>query len=244
MFRRQGNAIAIEIGEENTPIIVLDNACENLDELLLDAYTKDDFTSQESDFYPGVRRPAPADYQQQLSAWLLPLLTLHYDSSALSDKTECKAKTMLSTYAIATTAPDKLRPIQTLPHFDTAADNQFAVVHYLCDESHGGTSFYRHKILGYERIFADRLAKYGGLLKQQAISEKLHLTPRYMQGSTSLFERIHTVVAKMNRMVIYPSNLLHSGNINTNLGLSDDPQHGRLTISSFVTVSAFNAIKN
>ncbi len=144
---------------------------------------------------------------------------------------------LLSAFSIATLPTEKLRPIQMLPHFDCPADNQFAMVHYLCDAKHGGTSIYRHNLTGYERINESRQSEYRQLLKQQAIAEKLHLNSRYIDGDTQLFTRVHALEAKINRAVIYPSNVLHSGNIHPEHGLSASPATGRLTISSFIVVN-------
>jgi hypothetical protein len=57
-----------------------------------------------------------------------------------------------------------------------------------------------------------------------------------MRGSNALFEQLHSVDACMNRAVIYPSRILHSGDVNPLLGLSSDPKVGRLTIGSVILV--------
>ena len=121
-----------------------------------------------------------------------------------------------------------------LPHIDTPQSNQFAVVHYLCNQDHGGTSFYRHKETSYQTITQDRLYNYANQVKKEAIANQIHKKPRYMNGSDKLFEQLYSVEARMNRAIIYPSNLLHSGNVNTALGLSSVPKKGRLTIGSFI----------
>jgi hypothetical protein len=107
-------------------------------------------------------------------------------------------------------------------------------VHYLCGPEHGGTSFYRHRETGFERISAERLAGYSAKLKTEAQAAQLHLQPGYIDGDTSMFQRIYQVDAKPNRAIIYPGNLLHSGDIRPESGLSATPSQGRLTISSFL----------
>lgn len=57
-----------------------------------------------------------------------------------------------------------------------------------------------------------------------------------MNGSNNMYEQIYSVEAKMNRAIIYPSNALHSGNINPVMGLSSEPRKGRLTIGSFIEI--------
>ena len=56
-------------------------------------------------------------------------------------------------------------------------------------------------------------------------------------GFNPYFHSSDLVEAKLNRAVIYPSNVLHSGDIQTDLGLSNDPKKGRLTISSFIQLA-------
>jgi len=222
------------VGNEQTPIIVIDNFFpkpQKLIDLASEQEPEDKYQAQSSDFYPGIRKKSPTFYNEQMTEILLPFF-----ASSFAQQFK-KLKSILSAFSITTTAPEDLRPIQTLPHFDTVAEHQFAVIHYLCSAKHGGTSFYRHKSTGFERISSEKLVSYGQLLKQQALAEKLHLNSKYIAGNTKLFERIHSVEAKMNRAVIYPSNLLHSGDIRPEHGLCEDPLQGRLTISSFVLAS-------
>jgi uncharacterized protein DUF6445 len=218
------------IGDEKTPLLIIDNFVNNPKALIESANNKHDasFKAMSSDYYPGIRKTAPDNYLHLLGQ----LNTLL--SSAFNNQEACEINTLMSAFSIATMPEKQLRPIQMLPHFDSPNHLQFAVVHYLCPSEHGGTSFYQHKSTGYERITREKLSHYGKEIKQQAIAEKLHEHPTYINGNTKLFKRIHNVNARMNRAIIYPSNLLHSGNININTGLKADPKTGRLTISSFV----------
>jgi hypothetical protein len=246
-FNQHNKIKRCTIGNEESPILIIDDfssAPEQLIKMASDDSTK--FQEQAADFYPGIRKLAPSSYSEQLSLLLLPLLksinksTLCksiVNNSTLRNKNITTAVTKLSTFAITTTPIAQLRPIQMVPHFDSTADNQYAVIHYLCASKFGGTSFYRHKETAYERITAEKLTHYGAILKQQAMAEKLHDNPHYISQSTGLFEQLLSVQARMNRAVIYPSNLLHSGDINTVLGLSRDPRQGRLTISSLIVVN-------
>ena len=222
------------VGEEQTPIIVIDDFVNNVDELINFAVfsqnARETFCAQESDFYPGVRKASPLSYIERLKD-LAPIINSHFD---MTDKSEFDV--ILSAFSIACTEPDELRPIQMLPHFDTPNMNQLAMVHFLCDETHGGTSFYKHRALGYERITKERLMPYRQTIKQQAMAQKLHKNPHYINGSTALFEQVYSVEAKLNRVVIYLSNLLHSGNINAANDYVCDPINGRLTISSFAVL--------
>ncbi|MDX2367350.1 MAG: DUF6445 family protein [Colwellia sp.] len=219
------------IGQESTPLIILDDFITEPEALISLACDDNPYHAQSTDYYPGIRKPLPPSYGELLSSQLFYLLKNTYQL-----KGAVAAKTILSAFSISTTPPNQLRPIQMLPHFDTTENTQFALVHYLCDVKHGGTSFYRHKQTGYERVTNTRFPQYTTLLKHQAKAENLHLSPAYITNNSSLFERIYSVEARKNRVVIYPSNLLHSGNIQPQQGLSSDPRKGRLTISSFISI--------
>lgn len=221
------------VGHEQKSLIIIDEFVNKPDLLVGYAACAENgqFDQQKSDYYPGMRKPAPQAYLA-LFKTLLPLLKSTYGLNHVK-----QVDVIMSAFSLASTPINQLRPIQMLPHFDSPAENQFAVVHYLCEPEHGGTSFYRHRGSGYESISIDRLNAYRNEIKQQAIAEKLHLNPQYINGDTPLFERTYLLEAKMNRTVIYPSNLLHSGNIRSDIELSNDPEQGRLTISSFIVVS-------
>lgn len=216
----------LQLGQERTPVLVIDNVLLDTDWLCQQAQQAD-FSGQADNYYPGIRAAAPLVYQQAITQALFPLVHNVFAPKA------SELRMLMSAYSIATTKTSELRPIQMLPHFDTVEPLQLAMVHYLCSQEFGGTSFYRHNETGYERITAARLPGYAELLKQQAKAARLHETPGYMNGSTPLFQRLHQVSAQINRVVIYPGSLLHSGDIQQAL-LSADPTKGRLTISSFL----------
>lgn len=225
------NIEVLFIGQESTPLIIVDDFVTEPETLISLACDDNPYHAQPTNYYPGIRKQSPPKYRSLLCSQLCDLLKNTYQLKDI-----VTAKTILSAFSISTTPPNKLRPIQMLPHFDTSENNQFALVHYLCGAKHGGTSFYRHKQTGYERITTIRFPQYATLLKHQAKAENLHLTPAYISNDSSLFERIHSVEARKNRVIIYPSNLLHSGNIQPQQGLSSDPRKGRLTISSFISI--------
>lgn len=234
------------VGNEKIPVLIIDDFVENPEKLIdyasLNDENGDRFQCQKSDYYPGVRKSSAQNYQALIGRSLFSLLksslflsNMEADKATL-DHEASYLNVLMSAFSIATTKPEDLRPIQMLPHFDTPANNQLAMVHYLCNENHGGTSIYRHKKTGFERITEQRHDRYRQLLKNQAIAEKLHLNPTYIEGDTSLFKQIYSIEAKMNRAVLYPSNVLHSGNIRPSTGLCSVPESGRLTISSFLSL--------
>ncbi len=214
------------IGSEQTPLLIIDGLLNDSHWLQQQALAGD-YQADPANFYPGIRCQTPALYQHALSA-LSPLLQRVYAPQAQ------QLRLLTSAFSLASTPAEQLKPIQMLPHFDTVEPLQLAMVHYLCDASHGGTAFYRHQYTGFERIDAARLPSYATLLKQQAMAARLHENPSYMSGDTELFQQIAKVEARVNRAIIYPGNLLHSGDIRQIGAKAADPAHGRLTISSFL----------
>uniref|UniRef100_A0A486XK11 Uncharacterized protein n=1 Tax=Rheinheimera sp. BAL341 TaxID=1708203 RepID=A0A486XK11_9GAMM len=219
----------LSIGNEATPLLVIDDLVLNPDWLITNACAAPNFSADAANFYPGIRKPTPSCYQHAIQQALLPLL-----QTVFTPLQPASLHILLSAFALSTTPPSQLRPIQMLPHIDASTTNQLAMVHYLAGPEFGGTSFYRHKQTGYERITADRLPNYSAILKAQAQAAQLHRNPAYVSGDNTMFSRIFQVEAKPNRAIIYPGNLLHSGDIRPETGLSAEPRQGRLTISSFL----------
>jgi len=218
------------IGVEETPLLIIDGFANNPESIIEYAGDGTDFKADPKNFYPGKRKFIPSQYGEQISKYYLSLFQCFFGFKQANT-----AKPVISALAIADTPVEKLRPMQMVPHIDTPQSNQFAVVHYLCSREYGGTAFYRHKQTGFETITQTRLYEYGSKIKQEAIANQLHKSPCYMSGSNNMFEQLYSVEASMNRAIIYPSNLLHSGNINPLL-LASSPEQGRLTIGSFILV--------
>ena len=245
------NVSLLRIGNEQTPLIVFQDFMPDASELIEYALEQR-FVANPNDFYPGIRTSAPNSYKNRLVEIVGQVFQQFDDEqffAGLDGQQELQGtkspvpdiNVTLSALSINNVAEQDLKPIQMLPHFDSTQQNQWAVVHYLCSEEHGGTSFYRHKSTGFERISESRLSLYGQTLKKEAMAEQLHLNPKYIRADNQvehrLFESIHSISAKFNKAVLYPSNLLHSGDINPALGLSEAPNSGRFTISSFISIN-------
>jgi hypothetical protein len=219
------------IGQEQNPLLIIDDFYAVPEQLVQQACSEPDFTAQASDFYPGLRKQITGAYPAQSLHTIVPLVREFFAIAP-----EQKAQLSLCAFSLTNTAPEKLRPIQSVPHIDTHDPLQFAMVHYLCAESFGGTSFYRHRSTNFESINQERLTGYFKILKQEVINEQ-QTQFNYINGDTHLFERIYQVPLVFNRAIIYRSNQLHSGDINAQLGLSTDPVQGRLTANSFFCFS-------
>lgn len=153
------------------------------------------------DFYPGSRSPLPDAFHPAFADWLGTLLPGRAFASERNGFVS----------VVSTPAADLL-PIQTLPHFDTTDERIFAAVIYLFDEGFGGTSFYRHRSTGLEMLSRQSEPLYRAALRREVADPAL-LPRRYRNGGDALFERIHQLEARFNRMVLYPGRLLHSGDI-------------------------------
>jgi len=223
----------LSIGREHQPVVVLDQVLANPESLLSFAAGGDAFSATSNDYYPGVRKELPKQYSD-----LLCQLVLEKFPEIFEVPSDSQARVNLCALSMATTPAEKLRPIQSLPHFDTSHNSQLAVVHYLCSESHGGTSFFRHRNTGFEAITEGRIQRYAPALKAEVMGARF-LGQQYVNGDNEWFERIGGVSAKFNRAIFYRGNMLHSGDIRPEMGLSPEPETGRLTANAFIQLESF-----
>ena len=224
------NARVERLGAEQEPLLVLDEAVTDagrLVDIAAETATFDDAVVGGDNFYPGRLAPAPLDYVGGLSRALDPLIREHYDLRGVAPwRANCN-------FALATLTPERLGLAQRIPHVDTVDPLQFAVLHYLCDPTFGGTAFYRHRSTGYETLTVDRLEAY-----QSALDCELEAEPPqsgYINGDTAQFALTHRADCVFNRVIVYRSCLLHSGQIPRPEALSVDPRQGRLTANIFLT---------
>lgn len=218
----------LSIGNEQKPVVVVDGLLEYPEQLLEYAEQGVAFQSNPTDYYPGIRKTIAGAYSQLLCASIQKSFP---DIFGLNEQSASEVG--LCALSLATTVPDKLRPIQSLPHFDNSNPLQLAVAHFLCGSEHGGTSFYRHRQTGYESITPERVQSYATTLKEQVVKAQFS-GRQYMSGDNDWFERIISVEAKFNRAIFFQGNLLHSGDINSDKGLSGDPKTGRLMANTFI----------
>lgn len=218
------------IGNGGFPLLVLDDFLADPEAMIQTAVECKGFEEDASDFYPGLRCPLPGDMSEQITHQLKDILAKQLPQPNVS--IEC----LFHAFSLTITPQEQLKPIQCIPHFDDDNPNKLAMVLYLFKEDLGGTSFYRHNKTGYEAITPQNSKHYMNTLMSQATTEGLP-EAAYIKGNSQLFSRIHSVEAKFNRCILYPSNILHSGDINTEKGLSADPQVGRLTVNMGLVVA-------
>ncbi|WP_010216392.1 DUF6445 family protein [Sphingomonas sp. PAMC 26621] len=207
------------MGHEAVPLHVIDDAHPQ-PEALQEAAAAQRFARAAADYYPGLRAPAPVGY----AVWLA--------EAARAIGAATTSTVLRTTFAIATDAPAALAPIQRIPHFDTVDPTLLAAVHYLCAPPHGGTSFYRHRGTGYERIDPSRAAAWRQGLTRDRQRHGLP-EPQYPGDHTAGFERIGQADLRFNRLIFYPANCLHAGDLAA-AALGADAAHGRLTLTSLL----------
>jgi hypothetical protein len=218
----QRRTAVFEVGRERSPLLCIDDFAANPETLVARAVDADFIDA--GPVYPGVRAPAPRDYLDVLVAAISADVTRAFGAPPRDEFELCA-------FSMVTTPAEALRPVQRIPHFDGPESGRIAFLHYLCDASQGGTSFFRHAATGFEAITPARLDAY-----RDAIGEELG--PRvvgagYAHAGMRGFERIHRVEAAFNRLVVYKGNALHSGDIGARTVLSEEPRAGRLTVNGF-----------
>jgi hypothetical protein len=221
------NVQILRVGREQHPVIVVDDFLSDAAPLMHYASTAVRFAAPKN-WYPGLRaEPLPQPYVMEVIRALHTIIGETFD---LPTQGGLDANTY---FGLATLAPDALSTLQRLPHFDSANPRQIALLHYFCNASHGGTSFFRHRLTGYESVGAPREQAYFDALNRE-VATSGGRPARYASGDDDLFEETCRVEAKFNRLIVYRSLVLHSANVNPAMGLSADPRAGRLTANVFL----------
>jgi Family of unknown function (DUF6445) len=186
------------------------------------------FVEDDTNLYPGVRARVPAEFSRPLHAWLTRAL---HRAGVLEEC--CHISDDVSFFSIVNKSPANLLPLQRIPHYDCTDPRVFAAVIYLFDRGNSGTSFYRHRTTGYERLTDDNEVNYRAALNRNM--KQLGPPAReYTNGNSALFERTHSVDSAFNRMVIYPGNVLHAADIDGSLFDGGDNGRCRLTVTSLM----------
>lgn len=193
------------------------------------AASRQAFSDAPHNAFPGpeLRLPEP------VSAGLAQFFDEHLRRSFDARRTE----RMYARLSMVNRKPEALQPWQWQPHVDqlqTAPGQCVAasVLYLFEDESLGGTSFYRPK-----RAAEDTLAmiEESANLSAEDFSRKHGVTPGYMTESNAWYEKVASVPARWNRLIVYSGTVFHSGEIAHPEKLSDDPLTGRLTLNGFFT---------
>ena len=213
------------VGDEREPVLLIDGLLDR-PERLVDAAADTPFAPAygPAGGYPGLRAAAPLDYVEAVVRALTAPIAEAFGLGAVRPaRAECN-------FSLVTLPPDALVAAQRVPHIDTVDPRQLAILHYLCAPRFGGTSFFRHRVTGYEVLTAERLPAYDAARVTEAEGTG------YVADGGRWFARTGGVEAAYNRLVVYRSCLLHSGRILAPEALSPDPRHGRLTANIFLTL--------
>ncbi len=216
------------VGNERTPIVVIDQPVLATEGLREAASRNPSFHVDRRFAYPGIRARLPDDYVDVLVPELLSVI---HDVYNVPHNLESRIVHRL--FSLVTTPPDDLGVLQRIPHFDTLSPFYFATVHYLSPGTYAGTGIFRHRPTGFERISDDRYQAY-----VQAAEAHMKANgpppPAYIRSSTDHYELIAEIDYKPNRLLVYPGNLLHSGLIRPDKDIDWNPATGRLTANLFI----------
>ncbi|GLX86804.1 hypothetical protein tloyanaT_30570 [Thalassotalea loyana] len=212
------------VGIEQTPIVIIDNfPIQPAQPMSIDGFSPD-----EHSYYPGLRKILPKDY---VIKTLQSVYMALYDIYQIPKHKQLK---VLDTYySMITKQEHELSLLQRLPHFDSTHDHYFALLHYLNENSHGGTGLFRHKATNFESITAQRIDEYLALC-QAEIDQQGEPKQGYPNESTNQFECYHRIAYRPNRVAIYPGKLLHSTLVNPQTDISNQLQEARLTSNIFI----------
>lgn len=224
----QPHVAILRVGDEQEPVLVLDGVMRRPQALVDYAAAEVLFepSARYNSGYPGLLGPAPLRYVADLVAGLRPRIEAAFGLTGVAPaQAQCN-------YSLVTLRPEELSVEQRLPHVDRADPLQFAILHYLCDAAFGGTAFYRHRSTGFESLTPERM-----VIHDAALARELSKAPppaAYATGDTLLYLQTGEVEARFDRVIVYRSRLLHSGQIRPGDRLDADPRKGRLTANIFL----------
>jgi hypothetical protein len=214
-----------EVGFEKEPVILIEQALAE-PEAIVEYAASDGAYGPAGAAYPGIRRPAPEAYLTNLFETLSPLLRKTF---GIPQRQQFRLD---SSFSLVTEPPAQLRHNQRVPHIDRSGPFDLAMVHYLCGSEFGGTHFFRHRSTGFQRITEAREEAFNAKLNEE-MNQQI-LPSGFPSDEHPLFDRVATVEAAFNRLIIYRAGILHSPAIPFGALYSPDPRRGRLTMTSFL----------
>jgi hypothetical protein len=212
------------IGGEGTDIVIIDDCLASPEEAVSLAASL--AYRPIGPYYPGVRASLGLETAAAFGAALKEVITTSLGIEAAHWAGDCF-------FSIVTAPPARLAPIQRLPHFDGLEETRIAAVLFLARADFGGTSFYRHRATGFERVNAARYPSYGEALKADVAAHGLPPAD-YIRDGAPLFDEIATFEPAFNRLLLYRGNALHCSRIRNAEALNADPRKGRLTLNLFL----------
>ena len=226
------NVEAIRHQDPDIVVNVVDDFLVNPEQLVEYAKSKAYFGQVGDDrtAYPGIRDRLPRHYERVLQK----IVELIY-----GERDAVIHRCMLS---LTTLDPGQLSPAQRIPHTDAFGDDQYAAVHYLCGPPHGGTAIYRYLPWDMVKIRGSDREVVKEMLRQVREHPEEH--SGYIAGDTKFYKQELLIEAKFNRLVLYPSNLLHCAMLTAADSLKQDVSTGRLTVASFFQLDSEQSTGN
>ncbi|WP_434939469.1 DUF6445 family protein [Shewanella sp. HL-SH8] len=219
------------IPHSNASIWIIDNVIDDFDKVLhyCDKIAYFNPVGADGTLFPGMRDEMPKPYYRLLSS-LFNRLSEHPQGHIFK-----QFQIIKSWLSKVTLPPEQLDVIQTMPHFDSLSVNHIAAVHYLNDNCLGGTSFYRYK--GIDKLQLAHEDKAVILKMVEEVKQAADVRGGYINETDQFFEKVFSVDAKSNRLIIYASNILHSANITEAVEFDKSSSYNRTTINSFFSVN-------
>jgi hypothetical protein len=218
-----------QIGVDKSPVVIVDDFLVSTEAAISEARSLNfnQLGDDRNRYYPGVRSSIGGDYG---------MTVLRAISGFLYQ--QCNVPSSLTlypidgVYSLVSTPVEHLDLLQCIPHYDNNEAHSFAALHYLNEGDFGGTGFFRHIPTGYEQITQERVADYLRV-GQEHFDIDGPPKQQYFTKSEGQFELFEQVAYRPNRLVLYPSTLLHSGLIRPE-DINGDPLTGRLTANFFI----------
>lgn len=223
--------VALTVGHEKTPVILIDDFLMNPQGLIQIAINHAVFYAERKTAYPGLRADLPESAVRAIASKAEKIIRESYGISS-----ELSLNKYYGSYSVVATHEKDLGVIQRVPHYDTKHPLFFAVLLYLNSGNHGGTNFFRHSPTDFERISEENFSEYIQRVEQFFKNNGLPAA-QYYRCQDEHYINIGSVDYKPNRLVIYPGNLLHSGEIKVPTDIDPNPETGRLTANIFLEFS-------
>lgn len=149
-------------------------------------------------YYPGVHSDIAFDLLRPLFTQLAHLVS---NTSGM----RCEPEAFTSDFSLVTTPAREMLAKQKHPHVDGIP---LAGVVYLNPASNVGTSFFRHLPTGLATILsAEDAQRYNEWMEREG---ELTQPETYAVASDHVWQQLHTIEGRYNRLVLYPGNAFHS----------------------------------
>jgi hypothetical protein len=214
-----------EFGAEKNPIVIIDDFHPEPERAVEMAASLAPFPPVRDSGYPGLRHNLTPDHQEgaryarAVVEAAAPAISATFGEASL--------RIVAASLSVVTRRPAEVPPAQRLPHTDSYDENFIALLHNLHHVHSTGTGFYRHRRTGFERASeARRPALQAAWERDRA--EYGQPKQAFFAESDAWYEKIFSVEARFNRLLIYQGALFHSGLIPEDFAYDPSPRTGRL----------------